>query len=122
MISLMVDLQTMGGYSCHFWASQVVSVSQHSQNQEQRKPKKHSFVVIGCFKREPYEKKKKTLCYVFCKNASFLGSVPRFEKEMTSKWLYLFEGSGVAYGPINDMKNVFTEPQVWFLKFLVHGS
>uniref|UniRef100_A0A7N5J8L3 Succinyl-CoA:glutarate-CoA transferase n=1 Tax=Ailuropoda melanoleuca TaxID=9646 RepID=A0A7N5J8L3_AILME len=36
----------------------------------------------------------------------------RFEKEMTSKWLYLFEGSGVAYGPINDMKNVFTEPQV----------
>ncbi|XP_030887304.1 succinate--hydroxymethylglutarate CoA-transferase [Leptonychotes weddellii] len=45
---------------------------------------------------------------------------PRFEKEMTSKWLYLFEGSGVAYGPINDMKNVFAEPQVWFLKFLVH--
>ncbi|XP_045877091.1 succinate--hydroxymethylglutarate CoA-transferase isoform X4 [Meles meles] len=36
----------------------------------------------------------------------------RFEEEMTSKWLYLFEGSGVAYGPINDMKNVFTEPQV----------
>ncbi|XP_077916101.1 succinyl-CoA:glutarate CoA-transferase isoform X4 [Halichoerus grypus] len=36
----------------------------------------------------------------------------RFEKEMTSKWLYLFEGSGVAYGPINDMKNVFAEPQV----------
>nr|XP_035926532.1 succinate--hydroxymethylglutarate CoA-transferase-like isoform X2 [Halichoerus grypus] len=31
---------------------------------------------------------------------------------MTSKWLYLFEGSGVAYGPINDMKNVFAEPQV----------
>uniref|UniRef100_A0A673TQ76 Succinyl-CoA:glutarate-CoA transferase n=1 Tax=Suricata suricatta TaxID=37032 RepID=A0A673TQ76_SURSU len=36
----------------------------------------------------------------------------RFEKEMTSKWLYLFEGSGVAYGPINNMKNVFEEPQV----------
>ncbi|XP_032160078.1 succinate--hydroxymethylglutarate CoA-transferase isoform X6 [Mustela erminea] len=36
----------------------------------------------------------------------------RFEEEMTSKWLYLFEGSGVAYGPINDMKNVFAEPQV----------
>ncbi|XP_044909149.1 succinate--hydroxymethylglutarate CoA-transferase isoform X3 [Felis catus] len=36
----------------------------------------------------------------------------RFEKEMTSKWLYLFEGSGVAYGPINNMKNVFAEPQV----------
>ncbi|XP_064431514.1 succinate--hydroxymethylglutarate CoA-transferase isoform X3 [Mirounga angustirostris] len=36
----------------------------------------------------------------------------RFEKQTTSKWLYLFEGSGVAYGPINDMKNVFAEPQV----------
>uniref|UniRef100_A0A8C7AQM9 Succinyl-CoA:glutarate-CoA transferase n=1 Tax=Neovison vison TaxID=452646 RepID=A0A8C7AQM9_NEOVI len=36
----------------------------------------------------------------------------RFEEEMTSKWLYLFDGSGVAYGPINDMKNVFAEPQV----------
>ncbi|XP_022374006.1 succinate--hydroxymethylglutarate CoA-transferase isoform X2 [Enhydra lutris kenyoni] len=35
----------------------------------------------------------------------------RFEEEMTRKWLYLFEGSGVAYGPINDMKNVFAEPQ-----------
>ncbi|CAD7687050.1 unnamed protein product [Nyctereutes procyonoides] len=35
----------------------------------------------------------------------------RFEKEMTSKWLYLFEDSGVAYGPINNMKEVFAEPQ-----------
>uniref|UniRef100_A0A8D2ATG7 Succinyl-CoA:glutarate-CoA transferase n=1 Tax=Sciurus vulgaris TaxID=55149 RepID=A0A8D2ATG7_SCIVU len=34
-----------------------------------------------------------------------------FEEEMTTKWLYLFEGSGVPYGPINNMK-VFTEPQV----------
>uniref|UniRef100_A0A9L0TSL7 Succinyl-CoA:glutarate-CoA transferase n=1 Tax=Equus caballus TaxID=9796 RepID=A0A9L0TSL7_HORSE len=36
----------------------------------------------------------------------------RFEEEMTSKWLYLFEGSGIPYGPINNMKNVFAEPQV----------
>ncbi|XP_059876190.1 succinate--hydroxymethylglutarate CoA-transferase isoform X1 [Delphinus delphis] len=36
----------------------------------------------------------------------------RFEEEMTSKWLHLFEGSGVPYGPINNMKNVFAEPQV----------
>uniref|UniRef100_A0A2K6G9T2 Succinyl-CoA:glutarate-CoA transferase n=1 Tax=Propithecus coquereli TaxID=379532 RepID=A0A2K6G9T2_PROCO len=36
----------------------------------------------------------------------------RFEEELTSKWLYLFEGSGVPYGPINNMKNVFAEPQV----------
>ncbi|XP_070120445.1 succinate--hydroxymethylglutarate CoA-transferase isoform X6 [Equus przewalskii] len=35
----------------------------------------------------------------------------RFEEEMTSKWLYLFEGSGIPYGPINNMKNVFAEPQ-----------
>nr|XP_054092990.1 succinate--hydroxymethylglutarate CoA-transferase isoform X8 [Callithrix jacchus] len=37
---------------------------------------------------------------------------PRFEEELTSKWLRLFEGSGVPYGPINNMKNVFAEPQV----------
>lgn len=80
------------------------------------------FLLLLVASKESHMRKKKTLCYVLCKNASFLGSVPRFEKEMTSKWLYLFEGSGVAYGPINDMKNVFTEPQVWFLKFLVHGS
>ncbi|XP_069317719.1 succinate--hydroxymethylglutarate CoA-transferase isoform X4 [Eulemur rufifrons] len=36
----------------------------------------------------------------------------RFEEELTSKWLYLFEGSGVPYGPINNLKNVFAEPQV----------
>ncbi|XP_066898979.1 succinate--hydroxymethylglutarate CoA-transferase isoform X1 [Kogia breviceps] len=36
----------------------------------------------------------------------------RFEEEMTGKWLHLFEGSGVPYGPINSMKNVFAEPQV----------
>ncbi|ELK35193.1 hypothetical protein MDA_GLEAN10022102 [Myotis davidii] len=44
----------------------------------------------------------------------------RFEEEMTSKWLHLFEGSKVPYGPINNMKNVFAEPQVCFLKFLLH--
>ncbi|XP_022448754.1 succinate--hydroxymethylglutarate CoA-transferase isoform X3 [Delphinapterus leucas] len=37
----------------------------------------------------------------------------RFEEEMTSKWLHLFEGSGVPYGPINNMKNVFAEPQIF---------
>uniref|UniRef100_A0A8C5W4T1 Succinyl-CoA:glutarate-CoA transferase n=1 Tax=Microcebus murinus TaxID=30608 RepID=A0A8C5W4T1_MICMU len=36
----------------------------------------------------------------------------RFEEELTSKWLYVFEGSGIPYGPINNMKNVFAEPQV----------
>ncbi|KAM9216670.1 succinyl-CoA:glutarate CoA-transferase isoform 1-T1 [Dugong dugon] len=36
----------------------------------------------------------------------------RFAEEMTSKWLNLFEGSGIPYGPINSMKNVFAEPQV----------
>uniref|UniRef100_A0A2K6QEZ7 Succinyl-CoA:glutarate CoA-transferase n=1 Tax=Rhinopithecus roxellana TaxID=61622 RepID=A0A2K6QEZ7_RHIRO len=36
----------------------------------------------------------------------------RFEEELTSKCLHLFEGSGVPYGPINNMKNVFAEPQV----------
>ncbi|EPY80770.1 hypothetical protein CB1_000803015 [Camelus ferus] len=39
-------------------------------------------------------------------------STHRFEEETTSEWLYLFEGSGVPYGPINNMKNVFAEPQL----------
>ncbi|KAM5204367.1 succinyl-CoA:glutarate CoA-transferase isoform 12-T13 [Hipposideros larvatus] len=36
----------------------------------------------------------------------------RFEVAMTREWLHHFEGSGVPYGPINNMKNVFAEPQV----------
>ncbi|XP_055969505.1 succinate--hydroxymethylglutarate CoA-transferase isoform X1 [Sorex fumeus] len=36
----------------------------------------------------------------------------RFEEELTSTWMSLFEGSGVPYGPINNMKSVFEEPQV----------
>ncbi|XP_025028283.1 succinate--hydroxymethylglutarate CoA-transferase-like, partial [Python bivittatus] len=36
----------------------------------------------------------------------------RFLEEETSKWLDLFEGSGVPYGPINSMKQVFSDPQI----------
>nr|XP_006124141.1 succinate--hydroxymethylglutarate CoA-transferase isoform X1 [Pelodiscus sinensis] len=36
----------------------------------------------------------------------------RFSEEMTTKWLELFEGSGVPYGPINSMQQVFSDPQV----------
>ncbi|XP_073921460.1 succinyl-CoA:glutarate CoA-transferase isoform X2 [Castor canadensis] len=36
----------------------------------------------------------------------------RFAEEITKKWLSLFEGSGIPYGPINSMKDVFAEPQV----------
>ncbi|XP_072455207.1 succinyl-CoA:glutarate CoA-transferase isoform X2 [Notamacropus eugenii] len=36
----------------------------------------------------------------------------RFAEEMTSTWLRLFEGSGIPYGPINGMREVFAEPQV----------
>nr|XP_020820070.1 succinate--hydroxymethylglutarate CoA-transferase isoform X3 [Phascolarctos cinereus] len=35
----------------------------------------------------------------------------RFAEEMTSTWLHLFEGSGIPYGPINSMSEVFAEPQ-----------
>uniref|UniRef100_A0A2K5D1V2 Succinyl-CoA:glutarate CoA-transferase n=1 Tax=Aotus nancymaae TaxID=37293 RepID=A0A2K5D1V2_AOTNA len=50
----------------------------------------------------------------------------RFEEELTSKWLHLFEGSGVPYGPINNMKSVFAEPQKTISGFsllhsLAHG-
>ncbi|XP_038245901.1 succinate--hydroxymethylglutarate CoA-transferase isoform X4 [Dermochelys coriacea] len=36
----------------------------------------------------------------------------RFSEKMTTKWLELFEGSGVPYGPINSMQQVFLDPQV----------
>uniref|UniRef100_A0A452I231 Succinyl-CoA:glutarate CoA-transferase n=1 Tax=Gopherus agassizii TaxID=38772 RepID=A0A452I231_9SAUR len=36
----------------------------------------------------------------------------RFSEKMTTKWLELFEGSGVPYGPINSMQQVFSDPQV----------
>ncbi|XP_068940496.1 succinate--hydroxymethylglutarate CoA-transferase isoform X2 [Petaurus breviceps papuanus] len=36
----------------------------------------------------------------------------RFAEETTGTWLRLFEGSGIPYGPINSMREVFAEPQV----------
>ncbi|XP_064026029.1 succinate--hydroxymethylglutarate CoA-transferase isoform X8 [Pogoniulus pusillus] len=36
----------------------------------------------------------------------------RFSEKATREWLQLFEGSGVPYGPINNMQQVFSEPQV----------
>ncbi|XP_007500694.2 succinate--hydroxymethylglutarate CoA-transferase isoform X1 [Monodelphis domestica] len=36
----------------------------------------------------------------------------RFAEEMTRTWLSRFEGSGIPYGPINSMQEVFAEPQV----------
>ncbi|XP_050793704.1 succinate--hydroxymethylglutarate CoA-transferase isoform X4 [Gopherus flavomarginatus] len=38
--------------------------------------------------------------------------IGRFSEKMTTKWLELFEGSGVPYGPINSMQQVFSDPQV----------
>uniref|UniRef100_A0A8C5MM82 Succinyl-CoA:glutarate CoA-transferase n=1 Tax=Leptobrachium leishanense TaxID=445787 RepID=A0A8C5MM82_9ANUR len=36
----------------------------------------------------------------------------RFSEKSTRDWLKLFEGSGIPYGPINSIKEVFSEPQV----------
>ncbi|XP_063014357.1 succinate--hydroxymethylglutarate CoA-transferase isoform X2 [Melospiza melodia melodia] len=35
----------------------------------------------------------------------------RFSEKATMEWLQLFEGSGVPYGPINNMQQVFSDPQ-----------
>ncbi|XP_021241471.1 succinate--hydroxymethylglutarate CoA-transferase isoform X3 [Numida meleagris] len=40
----------------------------------------------------------------------------RFLEKTTVKWLQLFEGSRVPYGPINNMQQVFSEPQLFHLK------
>ncbi|XP_028625685.1 succinate--hydroxymethylglutarate CoA-transferase [Grammomys surdaster] len=37
----------------------------------------------------------------------------RFAEEVTAKWLCLFEGSGIPYGPINSLKDVFSEAQFY---------
>ncbi|XP_039427038.1 succinate--hydroxymethylglutarate CoA-transferase isoform X3 [Corvus cornix cornix] len=36
----------------------------------------------------------------------------RFSEKATTEWLQLFEGRGVPYGPINNMQQVFSDPQV----------
>ncbi|XP_064299926.1 succinate--hydroxymethylglutarate CoA-transferase isoform X3 [Phalacrocorax carbo] len=36
----------------------------------------------------------------------------RFSEKATIEWLQLFDGSGVPYGPINNMQQVFSDPQV----------
>ncbi|XP_069668513.1 succinate--hydroxymethylglutarate CoA-transferase isoform X5 [Haliaeetus albicilla] len=36
----------------------------------------------------------------------------RFSEKATIEWLQLFEGSGVPYGRINNMQQVFSDPQV----------
>ncbi|CAI5788082.1 succinate--hydroxymethylglutarate CoA-transferase isoform X2 [Podarcis lilfordi] len=41
----------------------------------------------------------------------------RFLEKETTKWLELFEGSGVPYGPINSMQQVFSDPQVSSLRY-----
>ncbi|XP_064299925.1 succinate--hydroxymethylglutarate CoA-transferase isoform X2 [Phalacrocorax carbo] len=35
----------------------------------------------------------------------------RFSEKATIEWLQLFDGSGVPYGPINNMQQVFSDPQ-----------
>ena len=41
-------------------------------------------------------------------------SICRFKSRTTKHWLSVLEGSGMPYGPINNMQQVFSEPQVGF--------
>ncbi|XP_069715875.1 succinate--hydroxymethylglutarate CoA-transferase-like isoform X3 [Phaenicophaeus curvirostris] len=43
----------------------------------------------------------------------------RFSEKTTIEWLQLFEGSEVPFGPINNMQQVFSDPQVVFPKILL---
>ncbi|XP_072709653.1 succinyl-CoA:glutarate CoA-transferase isoform X4 [Ciconia boyciana] len=40
----------------------------------------------------------------------------RFSEKATIEWLHLFEGSGIPYGPINNMQQVFSDPQITLIK------
>lgn len=46
----------------------------------------------------------------------------KFEAHPTDHWLQLFEGSGISYGPINNMEQVFSDPQVLHNKMIVEMS
>ncbi|XP_072009434.1 succinyl-CoA:glutarate CoA-transferase isoform X3 [Engystomops pustulosus] len=39
----------------------------------------------------------------------------RFSEKSTAEWLDLFEGSGIPYGPINSIQQVFSEPQLSYV-------
>lgn len=45
---------------------------------------------------------------------SFFSS--RFQQMTTKECLHLLSDSGIPYGPINDVKQVFEDPQVWIKK------
>ena len=49
---------------------------------------------------------------LFPKKRLFLG---RFIEKTTAEWLERFEGASFPYGPINDMAEVFEDPQVVFV-------
>ncbi|XP_067650591.1 succinate--hydroxymethylglutarate CoA-transferase-like [Haliotis asinina] len=36
----------------------------------------------------------------------------RFETKTSSQWMQVLEGSGIPYGPVNNMQEVFSDPQV----------
>ena len=38
--------------------------------------------------------------------------IPRFSQHTLAEWLIQFEGSSCPYGPINNMEEVFSDPQV----------
>lgn len=47
---------------------------------------------------------------------------PRFLEEVTGEWLRRFEGTGVPCGPINNIQQVFSEPQVSPHSALAHTA
>ncbi|CAL1297287.1 unnamed protein product [Larinioides sclopetarius] len=42
-----------------------------------------------------------------------------FSKKTTQQWLKMLEGSGIPYGPVNNMKQVFSDPQVIHNKMIL---
>ena len=48
---------------------------------------------------------------------SFVSLTDRFEEETTNFWLNLFDGCTFPFGPINNLEQVFDDPQVKFQIF-----
>lgn len=94
-------------WGLHFWRTHVV----------------HFRYVIHCLGRSQWGRawkqwEREGTCYTFFKiwkhgveTTCFLFAL-RFSEKATMEWLQLFEGSGVPYGPINNMQQVFSDPQV----------
>ncbi|XP_071040274.1 succinate--hydroxymethylglutarate CoA-transferase isoform X2 [Parasteatoda tepidariorum] len=93
-----------------------------------------SYITIGATSNDGFKKMCKLLTIPeFCADPRFSSNEERvknrktlisklseiFLKHPTEYWLRVFDGSGLPYGPVNNMEQVFNDPQVIHKKLVV---